>query len=392
MFDAVLLASYGGPEGVREIEPFLDKILTGKRVPSDRRAAVVERYARFSGISPLPNECRRFLNELNDAFSTNPKRPRLYWGNLYSNPTFDDAFSQMESDAAKSVLVFPTSAFGSPQSCQRYRLAVQTAFNKRAESFVQSCRIAFTPPFFDLPAFRRSIADALLTELAWSELESERLFAPELSAGRNTRLILFSAHSLPVSDDEQAQYKRQLTNAVASTLEALLKSPAYGAKPADNVDASDSSLNGFPQKKTTLIPTSRQNEVVSEIQALLRKNSLDAALVFQSRSGSPSTPWLGPSPEEYLRKYVKKVPQLEQVVVSPIGFFFENMETIYDLDVEFKETCEELGIKYRRALCCGSSLQLVDAVCRLAELSPEDFPSCRCAKGSCDLSCRFKRE
>lgn len=387
MFDAILLASYGGPEGVQEIEPFLDKILTGKRVPSARRAAVVERYARFNGISPLPSECRRFLNKLKDAFSTNSKRPRLYWGNLYSNPTFDDAFSQIESDTVKSVLVFPTSAFGSPQSCQRYRLAVQTAFRQRAESFAQSCRVAFTPPFFDLPAFRRSIADALLTELAWSELELNGLFSPTLPSEERTRLILFSAHSLPVSDNEQAQYKRQLTNAVAAVLEALLNSPAYGVKPP--TAASDSFLTGFPNKKATLFPTSRQNEAVSEMRTLLYKNALDAALVFQSRSGSPSTPWLGPSPEKFLREYVKKVPRLEQVVVSPIGFFFENMETIYDLDVEFKETCEELGIKYRRAKCCGASRQLVEAVCQLAALAPEDFPTCRCAEGSCDLSCRL---
>ncbi|MBR4753108.1 MAG: ferrochelatase [Thermoguttaceae bacterium] len=389
MFDAILLASYGGPESVQEIEPFLDKILMGKHVPPGRRAAVVERYARFDGVSPLPNECRRFLGELKNAFSTCPERPRLYWGNLYSNPTFDDAFAQIESDSAKNVLIFQTSAYGAPQSCQRYRLAVQKAFQKRSVPFVQSCQLAFTPPFFDLPAFRRSNADALLTELAWSELESNSFFAPAFSFENPTRLILFSAHSLPVSDDEQAQYKRQLINAVASVLETMLNSPAYGKKREVDADVADSLLDGFPQEKASLIPTGKQDNNVSEIKELLRKNSLDAALVFQSRSGSTSTPWLGPSPEEFLREYIKNVPQLEQVVVSPIGFFFENMETIYDLDVEFKGVCEELGIKYRRAQCCGASRKLVDAVRRLAELTPVDFPACRCEEGTCNLSCRL---
>ena len=169
----------------------------------------------------------------------------------------------------------------------------------------------------------------------------------------------------------------------------MLNSPAYGKKREVDADVADSLLDGFPQEKASLIPTGKQDNNVSEIKELLRKNSLDAALVFQSRSGSTSTPWLGPSPEEFLREYIKNVPQLEQVVVSPIGFFFENMETIYDLDVEFKGVCEELGIKYRRAQCCGASRKLVDAVRRLAELTPVDFPACRCEEGTCNLSCRL---
>ncbi len=389
MFDAVLLASYGGPEGAQEIEPFLDKILSGKHTPPERRVAVVERYLRFNGISPLPNECRRFLSELQNWFKVCSKRPKLYWGNLYSPPTFEQALSQMEADSVKSALVFPTSAFGSPQSCQRYRLAVQEALEKRTDAFTRSCEIAFTPPFFDLPTFCRVIADELLTALAYSELDAEDPFGLSSVSEKSKRLILFSAHSLPTADGKESQYKRQLMTAATTVLRTMLNSPAYGRKEAADVNSLDGALLGFPKRKTLLANGAQEDDFDPETKALLLDRSLDAAIVFQSRSGSPTAPWLGPSIGEFLREYKKQHQLLKQVVVSPLGFFFENMETIYDLDVEFREICNEMEIEYRRALCCGSSSRLIELVFQLALLDPKDFPHCRCSEGTCDLSCRL---
>ena len=64
MFEALLLASYGGPEGIDDIEPFLDRVLAGKHIPQARRDAVTQRYRLFDGKSPLPGECRRFLDAI----------------------------------------------------------------------------------------------------------------------------------------------------------------------------------------------------------------------------------------------------------------------------------------------------------------------------------------
>ena len=388
MFDAVLLASYGGPEGAQEIEPFLDKILSGKHTPPKRRVAVVERYLRFNGVSPITNEIRPFKIEHQNRFKAYSKRPKLYWGNLYSPPTFEQALSQMEADSVKSALVFPTSAFGSPQSCQRYRLAVQEALEKRTDAFTRSCEIAFTPPFFDLPTFCRVIADELLTALAYSELDAEDPFGLSSVSEKSKRLILFSAHSLPTADGEESQYKRQLMTAATTVLRTMLNSPAYGRKDAADVNSSNGALLGFPKRKTLLANGAQKDDFDPETKALLQDRSLDAALVFQSRSGSPTAPWLGPSIGEFCRVQ-RTTPAVETSRRFSTWLLFENMETIYDLDVEFRGICNEMEIEYRRALCCGSSSRLIDLVFQLALLDPKDFPHCRCSEGMCDLSCRL---
>ncbi len=440
MFDAILLASYGGPEKIDDINPFLDRILTGKRVPPARRAAIFERYERFNGVSPLPDECRRFLDRLSEAFAADatpakatnplnfsaetapqpPSTPRIYWGNLYAPPTFDDAVAQMEADGVRRLFVYPTSAFGSPQSCRRYIDAVRDAVRRRSPEFVARLQIAQTPPFFDLPAYRRAAADALLTALAWDELESNPFDAaapfsqtaqtpqtaqPSVSAltadfadaadinvdasndAPPQRLILFSAHSLPVDDALKSAYSAQLLAAATAVLRSTLDAPGFGGQVAEEKNAAEDAdaTRRFP-KRDLVLPDAA--DFAPKLRRRLRSVGLDAALAFQSRSGSPSTPWLEPSVEDFVRRYKDENPNWNRLIVSPLGFFFENMETVFDLDVELKEVCDELGVSYRRAACCGADDRLVFAVRDLARREPSDFPVCRSAPGACDFSCR----
>jgi len=434
MFDAILLASYGGPEKIDDINPFLDRILTGKRVPPARRAAIFERYERFNGVSPLPGECRRFLDRLSEAFAADatsakasnpanipaddapqpPSAPRIYWGNLYAPPTFDDAFAQMEADGVRRLFVFPTSAFGAPQSCRRYIDAVRDAVRRRSPQFAARLQIAQTPPFFDLPAYRRAAADALLTALAWDELESNPFDvaaslpqtaqtlqpsqslqisdAADFNAAESDdappkRLILFSAHSLPTDDALKSAYTAQLLAAATAVLRSTLDAPGFGGQVAEEKNAAEDAdaTRRFPARDFVF---SDAADFAPELRRRLRSVGLDAALAFQSRSGSPSTPWLEPSVADFVRRYKEENPNWNRLIVSPLGFFFENMETVFDLDVELKEVCDELGVSYRRAACCGADDRLVCAVRDLARREPSDFPICRSAPGACDFSCR----
>ncbi len=374
MFDSVLLASYGGPKNPNEIEPFLDRVLSGKRVPTARRDAIVKRYERFGGVSPLPDECRRFVQLLNElAPNEGASRPRVYWGALYSSPTFDDAAELMERDGVERLLVFPSSAFGSPQSCGRYRIAVESALRRRSADFFKSLVVSYVPPFFDLPALRRETADSILTALAWDELEGD-FFAEKKE---ETRLILFSAHSIPTIDAEASSYRRQLLATANGVLRLILDAPSFGVKSEERGET-----------QSWFSAAEDEFDVDDAIRARLRERALDAGLAFQSRSGSPATPWLEPSVEEYLARYCQENPQTKRVLVVPIGFFFENMETVYDLDVDLRATCDRLGVKYRRARCVGVSARMARAVWDLAKKEPETFPKCDCAPGFCDLSCR----
>ena len=406
MFDAILLASYGGPEKIDDINPFLNRILTGKRVPPPRRAAIFERYERFDGVSPLPGECRRFLDRLTEAFADADDAPRLYWGNLYAPPTFDDALARIEADDVRRLLVFPTSAFGSPQSCRRYVDAVRDAVRRRSPELAGRLQIAQTPPFFDLPAYRRAAADALLSALAWDELDSNPFdaAAPSAQSPRTPqtadfnaddatnnappkRLILFSAHSLPTEDALKSLYSAQLLAAATDVLRSTLDAPAYGGTLAEEeYAAEDAEATRRYPSRDLVFPDAI--DFPPELRRRLRSVGLDAALAFQSRSGSPSTPWLEPSVVDFVRRYKEENPDWNRLIVSPIGFFFENMETVFDLDVELKETCDELGVSYRRALCCGADDRLVCAVRDLARREPSDFPICRSLPGACDFSCR----
>ena len=406
MFDAILLASYGGPEKIDDVNPFLDRILTGKRVPSARRAAIFERYERFGGVSPLPGECRRFLDRLTETFADLDAAPRIYWGNLYAPPTFDDALARIEADGVQNLLVFPTSAFGSPQSCRRYIDAVREAIRRRSPEFAARLRVAQTPPFFDLPAYRRAAADSLLTALAWDELESNPfdfdaspLQSPQTAdfnaADANDappkRLILFSAHSLPTEDASKSFYSAQLLAAATAVLRSTLDAPGYGGTLAEeeNAAADADATRRYPNRDL-VFPDAV--DFPPELRRRLRSVGLDAALAFQSRSGSPSTPWLEPSVVDFVRRYKEENPNWNRLIVSPVGFFFENMETVFDLDVELKETCDELGVSYRRAACCGADDRLVYAVRDLARRAPSDFPVCRSTPGACDFSCRRAAE
>ena len=75
-------------------------------------------------------------------------------------------------------------------------------------------------------------------------------------------------------------------------------------------------------------------------------------LVFQSRSGSPSQPWLGPDVCDHLRELSAQ--GIEEVVVAPIGFVSDHMEILYDLDLQARELCEQTGIKMYRAATVGT--------------------------------------
>ncbi|MGI6400722.1 MAG: ferrochelatase [Thermoguttaceae bacterium] len=368
MFDAILLASYGGPEGRDDVEPFLDRILSKRPIPPARRTTVVEHYLHFDGVSPLPGECRQFIASLQNKIARSRRPLRVYWGNLYAPPFIDDAFEKLERDEIQNVLVLASSAFGSVAGCRRYIDAVQKAAAKRSPEFVEKLVVKHVPPFFETPAFHISVADTIRDALATAPKSDEN----------SQRLILFSAHSIPATDSNASQYRRQLLSAC---VEALRRATTDVPRRVDS--------DSFPSRPTTFVLPETQTQIPDALRAKLAPQGLDAALAFQSRSGSPAIPWIGPDIEELLRDFKAQNPALTSVLVVPIGFFFDNMETVYDLDVELGATCDEIGVTYDRVPCCGTSDTMVDAALALALKSPEEFPICHCCDGACDLSCRL---
>lgn len=364
MFEAFLLASYGGPERIEEIEPFLDRVLAGKRVPKARRDAVTQRYRLFDGKSPLPGECRRFLDAISNRSVQEGRPVKAYWGNFFAPPFLQDAFEQIERDDVKSVLIFVSSAFGSPQSCRRYLDATRDALNMRTRNYVASASIRRLPPFFETRPFVESVAQTI----------TEKLNAAE----NGKTLILFTAHSIPETDANLASYRRQLLHASLQTLScAGLTRDALIDEPK------------FPSEYLILGPSEVATQIPSTSRDVLKSRGLDAALAFQSRSGSPHIPWIGPDVREFLSQYVHENPELTRVLVVPIGFFFENMETIYDLDVEVRNLCDSLKIQYDRAPCYGSTEKMVDFAWQALQMDVDELPAYHCEWDACRFQCRL---
>lgn len=107
----------------------------------------------------------------------------------------------------------------------------------------------------------------------------------------------------------------------------------------------------------------------------------DYRLVYQSRSGSPHQPWLGPDILEALAETKQRGAQ--SVVVAPIGFISDHMEVIYDLDHEARLRAEELGLHMVRAATVGVHRDFI----RMIRLLIEERLAAEAAADPCRQEC-----
>jgi ferrochelatase len=95
-------------------------------------------------------------------------------------------------------------------------------------------------------------------------------------------------------------------------------------------------------------------------------------LAYQSRSGPPTQPWLGPDICDYLRETPA------DTIVAPIGFLSDHMEVIYDLDTEARAVSEELSIRMVRAGTVGTHPAIIRMIAELIEREPEPCAATCC--------------
>src|SRR5258705_4476259 len=116
-YDALLLVSFGGPEGMDDVIPFLENVLQGRNVPRERMMQVANHYKLFGGISPINQHNRNLIAALEFELQTNGPAVPVYWGNRNWHPLLPETVSQMASDGVKHALAFVTSAYSSFSSC-----------------------------------------------------------------------------------------------------------------------------------------------------------------------------------------------------------------------------------------------------------------------------------
>ena len=297
-YDALLVVSFGGPEGPGDVMPFLRNVLRGRDVPEARVAEVARQYERFGGVSPLNAHNRALVAAVGTELASHGIDLPVYWGNRNWHPMLADTVARMAADGVRRALAFVTSAYSGYSSCRQYREDIEAARRTVGERapVIDKLRL-----YYDHPGFVEPLA---------THLRHARARAGSLAP------VLFSAHSVPVSMAEGSSYRQQL-----ATTAGLV-----------------AARSGDPR------PTWQ--------------------LVYQSRSGPPSVPWLEPDVRDALRALPAGT---DAVVVAPIGFTSDHMEVRFDLDTQAAETAAELGITLVRAGTPGTDLRFVTMVRQLVE-------------------------
>lgn len=312
-YDALLLLSFGGPEGPDDVWPFLENVTRGKNVPDERLRAVAQHYELFDGVSPINIQNRALLAALVQELNAHDIKLPVYWANRFWHPMLPDTLREMAEDGVRHALAFVTSAFGSPAGCRDYVEAIQRARQEVGPTAPQVDKLRL---FFNHPGFVAAAAERL--KAALDQVPEDR---------RETTRLLFSAHSLPLAVAVRSPYEQQLRETCRLVADCVA---ADGWLP----DAADAGERW--------------------------------QLVFQSRSGPPSQPWLEPDVRQRIRELHASA-TVTDVVLMPIGFLSENMEVVYDLDVEVATLCEELGLNLLRAAVVGNHPRLVSMIRELIE-------------------------
>jgi ferrochelatase len=280
--------------------PFLEIVVRGKDVPRQRLLEVARHYELFDGVSPINGQNRALLAALVAELNAHGPQLPVYWGNRNWHPLLDDAVAQMAEDGVQHALAFVTSPFGSYPGCRQYLEDIERARQEvgPAAPHIDKLRLFYNHPGFIEPTVERVAA-------AWAEIPPER--QPQAR-------LLFTAHSIPTAMAERSPYERQLREACRLVTELL------------------SVISPLPKGEGTTAATSPP---------------IPWDLVFQSRSGPPSQPWLEPDIHDRIRQLAAE--GIRDIVVAPIGFLAEHTEVIYDLDVEVAGLCNELGVNRIRA-------------------------------------------
>lgn len=300
-FDALLVLSFGGPDRAEDVMPFLENIARGRDIPRQRLLAVAENYYRLGGRSPINEQCRALIAALRAELDAHGVGLPIYWGNRNWHPLLEETLRRMAAEGVRRALIFVTSAYSSYPACRQYLEDLETAREAMGEEAPQFERL---PHYCLLPGFVEPLIERVRDALA--QIPEDR---------RGAARLLATAHSIPLAMAQTSKYVEQLTE--------VARRVAAGV--------------GFAGHR----------------------------LVFQSRSGAPSQPWLEPDVREALIAEVAA--GTKDVVVAPIGFIMDHMEVLFDLDTQAREHAQSVGLNMVRAATVGTHPRFVALIRELVE-------------------------
>jgi ferrochelatase len=349
-YDALLLYSFGGPNKPEDVVPFLRNVTAGKGIPDERLEEVGEHYYGFGGKSPINEQNLELKAALEAELAARGIELPVVWGNRNWEPYTSDALDELEKLGARRAVALVTSAFSSYSGCRQYREDLAVTLEKRGQLGPEgSTGVQFDKirSYFNHPGFAQANVDAVVE--AYAELEARG------GSGADAKLV-FVTHSIPDTMEAASRIARA----------------TYSEQHLD--------LAG----------------VVAAQAAERLGHEVPWDLVYCSRSGPPSQPWLEPDVNDHLEALAAD--GVRSVVLSPIGFVSDHMEVAYDLDTEALATADGLGMTAVRAGTVGTRAPfvsgLVDLLLERAALARGDdvteatvgsLPALRsvCAPGCC---------
>ncbi|MDQ7877632.1 ferrochelatase [Microbacterium sp. QXD-8] len=304
-YDGILLAGFGGPEGQDDVIPFLRNVTRGRGIPDERLEEVAHHYRHFGGVSPINAQNRALKAALEAELATRGIDLPVYWGNRNWAPYLDEAVTDAAAAGDTRLLGLATSAYSSFSSCRQYRedfARVLTETGLEGTVTIDKVR-----QFFDHPGFVQPFVDGVRDAVSGFLADG---IAPEAIR------VLFSTHSIPTADAERSgpregdEQHRDLGEGGAYAAQHLAVAEVVMAAVAAEVPGAD-------------------------------RVAWD--LVYQSRSGPPSQPWLEPD----VNDVIAELPSagVQAVAIVPLGFMSDHMEVLWDLDTEAMDAAAEAGIR-----------------------------------------------
>ena len=302
MFQAVVIVSFGGPQGLADVRPFLANVLRGRRVPPERVEEVAHHYEHFGGVSPLTELTRRQAAGLQDRLVSAGVPLPVYVGMRNWHPLLTDTLREMSDAGVRRAIGIIAAAQHSYSSCQQYKENVADARAALRAARRPDVEITWIDSWFDHDLFVETnaahVRDALGT-------------LP--SAVQPHARLVFTAHSIPTSMADASQYRQQLR--------------------------------------------------AGAIKVAARAGIREWDLVYQSRSGRPQDPWLEPDICDHLRR--EHAAGMQAAVICPIGFVCDHIEVLWDLDREAADVCREIGLPMARAQAANADPRFVEMLADL---------------------------
>jgi len=315
-YDAILLAGFGGPEGQDDVIPFLRNVTRGRGIPDERLEEVAHHYRHFGGVSPINDQNRELKAALDAELARRGIDLPVYWGNRNWDPYLADAVQAAYDDGHRTLLTIATSAYSSFSSCRQYREDIAIALD--ATGLEGKLTVDKVRQYFDHPGFVEPFVEGVVAGVRELLTQVDDVAAIKL---------LFSTHSIPSTDAERS-----------------------GPRDRDFGDGGAYAAQHLAVSEV----------VATEAARILGVESLAWELVYQSRSGPPTQPWLDPDVNDRIAELPGE--GIRAVAIVPVGFLSDHMEVMWDLDTEAKESAEEAGLAFVRVPTPGSHQRFVEGL------------------------------